>query len=84
MLLIGIIIFSAVQSAAVKFYNRTDSDAFVFNFVKSLAACAALAVLSAADFHINALTAAYGAYTDCRSEYQCIQATRHLRWDLCR
>ena len=60
MLLIGIIIFSAVQSAAVKFYNRTDSDAFVFNFVKSLAACAVLAVLSAADFHINALTAAYG------------------------
>ncbi len=56
----SIVIFSVMQSASVKFYNRTKGDSIAFNVIKSCSALVFFAVLSIWGLDINAETALYG------------------------
>lgn len=61
-LYIGILIFSLLQSASVKLYNRTDNDVVAFNFIKSLTACAVLLIMNFNNFFLHIPTIVYGTF----------------------
>lgn len=59
-LYIFIVFFSAIQSASVKFYNRSNNNALIFNAIKSIIACISLFFLCFSGFHFHAQTLFYG------------------------
>jgi hypothetical protein len=56
-----IILFSCVQSACTKFYNRYSSDVLVFNKLKSFSALVVFALILIGGCDFNLTTVVYGA-----------------------